>query len=371
MTLRLFIALFLSLAFDVGVVYLSLFRSKPAIGVARLAFTATILGLSFIFKSIVGMPAHSLFLLVSLAYADVIVLAPIVGAVLIAMRKRRTVTSGAIVVAWLSFTLPLFAYWASFVEPLSLVKEEHTIAIAKEHAPSQPLKIAVLADIQCEHVTDHEREAIAMAMSFAPDLILLPGDLSQFSAQLIDERAPQWRELLAPLDAPHGVYFVLGNCDRLEPTQKLLAGTKVQLLVNRSIEFEHGGRHVTLGGVDLSFESIAAREEIHSLESNRERDDLRILLAHRPDVIYALDSPSRVDLVVAGHTHGGQVVLPFVGALITLSSVPNEVARGGYHELDGRRVYVSRGVGCERGVAPRVRFNCRPEVSCLTLRAAN
>jgi predicted MPP superfamily phosphohydrolase len=157
------------------------------------------------------MPAHSIFLLVSLASADSIVLAPALGIALIALRKRREVTSGALTIAWFTPTRPAFAFWASHLEPLSAVKDEHRIAIAKEHAPSQPSKIAVLAEIQCEHVTDHEREAIAM--SFAPDLILLPGDLSQFSAQLIDERAPQWRELLAPLDAQHGVYFVLGNCD--------------------------------------------------------------------------------------------------------------------------------------------------------------
>lgn len=67
-------------------------------------------------------------------------------------------------------------------------------------------------------------------------------------------------------------------------------------------------------------------------------------------------------------THGGQVQIPLFGAPLTLSSVARDVGSGGLHELEGRRIYVSRGVGCERGAAPRIRFLCPPEVSLLTLR---
>jgi len=96
-------------------------------------------------------------------------------------------------------------------------------------------------------------------------------------------------------------------------------------------------------------------------------DDLRLLVAHYPDQIEHLSANSRVDLLVAGHTHGGQVQIPFLGPPITLTSVPREVAAGGYHVMNGRAIYVSRGIGCERGLAPRLRFNCAPEVSLLTL----
>jgi predicted MPP superfamily phosphohydrolase len=198
-------------------------------------------------------------------------------------------------------------------------------------------------------------------------LILLPGDLAQIGVHEVQETAPQFCALLAPLHAPLGAYFVLGNVDRAESAKQLLAGTDVQLLVDRTVELHHGDRTITLGGIELLFPSLAARATIRELEERPGERDVRILLAHYPDVIDVLNAPSRIDLVVAGHTHGGQVVLPFVGAPITLSAVSNEIARGGYHEVDGKRIYVSRGVGCERGWAPRVRFNCPPEVSCLTL----
>ena len=96
--------------------------------------------------------------------------------------------------------------------------------------------------------------------------------------------------------------------------------------------------------------------------------DLRLLLAHYPDTLLELARDSRVDLLVAGHTHGGQVQLPGLGPPITLSGVPRHMAAGGLSELDGRRVYISRGVGCERGWAPRLRL-LYMSMLCHTLHA--
>ena len=124
---------------------------------------------------------------------------------------------------------------------------------------------------------------------------------------------------------------------------------------------------MSLCGVDLAFASPAAQSALAQIESAPDPTDVRIVFAHRPDVLYALHRDTRVDLVVAGHTHGGQVQIPFYGPPITLSSVPRLVGAGGLHDVDGRRVYVSRGIGWEHGHAPRVRFLCPPEVSVLHL----
>jgi predicted MPP superfamily phosphohydrolase len=72
--------------------------------------------------------------------------------------------------------------------------------------------------------------------------------------------------------------------------------------------------------------------------------------------------------MLSGHTHGGQVALPWIGPIFTNSPLPNRIGAGGLHERAGTRLYVSRGVGMEAGFAPPIRFLCRPEISLLILR---
>jgi uncharacterized protein len=93
---------------------------------------------------------------------------------------------------------------------------------------------------------------------------------------------------------------------------------------------------------------------------------VRILLTHRPDAAFHLPEGG-VELVVSGHTHGGQVQLPWIGPPITMSNVPRDVAAGGLHTLDGQEIYVSGGVGLERATAPQVRLNARPSIGIVTL----
>jgi predicted MPP superfamily phosphohydrolase len=98
------------------------------------------------------------------------------------------------------------------------------------------------------------------------------------------------------------------------------------------------------------------------------RADLRVVFGHSPDFVRALAGWAPVDLALAGHTHGGQVVLPGFGPLVTLSRLPRRYA-GGLNDYAGIPLHVSRGVGLERGSAPPIRFLCPPEVSLLRLRS--
>ena len=75
----------------------------------------------------------------------------------------------------------------------------------------------------------------------------------------------------------------------------------------------------------------------------------------------------RVDLTVAGHTHGGQIALPFLGPPVTLSDLPRSVGAGGLHEVDGNPIYVSTGIGLERGSAPQVRFLTQPSFGIIDI----
>jgi predicted MPP superfamily phosphohydrolase len=126
-------------------------------------------------------------------------------------------------------------------------------------------------------------------------------------------------------------------------------------------------RVITIGGATLYHPDgrpDALRDELEARPGDR---DIRILLTHRPDAVLNLPSPSRTDLVVAGHTHGGQVALPFFGPVMTLTEVPRDVAAGGLFDLGGRHILVGRGVGRERFQAPPVRLGVPPNIPIVRL----
>jgi predicted MPP superfamily phosphohydrolase len=145
----------------------------------------------------------------------------------------------------------------------------------------------------------------------------------------------------------------------------MIDGTAIRLLVNEIVRTRVGDRAITIGGVELDYAAADARRIIDRLEGEPGDADVRILVSQLPDSVLALRPSSRVDLVVAGHTHGGQVQLPLFGPPITLSQVQRSVAAGGLHRHEGNSIYVSRGVGMERHYAPRIRFLCPPEISVL------
>jgi predicted MPP superfamily phosphohydrolase len=128
-----------------------------------------------------------------------------------------------------------------------------------------------------------------------------------------------------------------------------------------------GDRRLVLGGHARDYGTDAAEATRGSLVDASGGDAITVLLAHRPDTVLNLPPSSGVDLTVAGHTHGGQVVVPGFGPLITMSQVPRAVAEGGLHEIDGNRIYVSPGVGMERRQAPQVRLFSPPTIAVLTL----
>jgi hypothetical protein len=359
-----------SSALDVA---LAVWMLRPSGGKVTLPRCAAVAAASVLFAAVklpfAALVTTSLFFAISLAYVDLVVVAPLAASIVLARAGGAGVTRAAKLLLWsMALVPPLVGVYASFIEPFRLVEERVEVVLPAERAPAEPLRIAVLADIQSRTVDEHLREAVRRALAFEPHLIVLPGDLIQ---EYPDENylrvVDEFRALLAPLAAPLGVYFALGNTDAPHLVGRVFEGTNVQLLENQSVELEFGGRRVLVGGAGFRPFAPRTREFVERFDQ-REGDELRILVAHYPDVALELDDTPALDLVIAGHTHGGQVQLPFFGAPLTLSGVPRAVGSGGLHELDGRRIYVSRGVGCERGAAPRLRFLCPPEVSLLTLR---
>lgn len=296
-------------------------------------------------------------------WLDLVVVVPLAALLLglLTWRSGGVLVRLAVVLGLL--LAPVGAY-ASFVEPNRLVVERADVPVPAARDGDRPVRVGVLADIQFRRVGAHERDAVRRLMAERPDVILLPGDYQQGSA-VFEQELPRMRELFAQLHAPGGVYAVQGDAESVAEARRIFSGTAVRLLVNETARTRVGDRRLTIGGNDNHDRGRAARALSDALEQRPGERDVRILLTHHPDPVLRLAPDTRIDLVVAGHTHGGQIQLPLIGPLRTASRVGREIGGGGLHELDGRRIYVSRGVGVERGQAPKLRFRAPPEISIL------
>lgn len=351
-------------------------RDSVEIGLRHVLSAVLITGLIFVIKlTPLTLLGFNLFGVINLIYVDLVILPPaaaitLLGASYLPLREGRrvTVSKSARIFAIGAFVSLLIGVYASWIEPFRLQLETARVPLAPARQGKTTIRIGVIADLQTSRITDYERSAFDRLMALRPDLILMPGDLFQGSERDLEANRADLIALLSRLSAPGGVYFVPGDVDQGHyGLEEILQEAGIRLLVNEAIRLKLGDRQVTIGGVELDVGTGQARETVHQLETASEVDDIRILVAHRPDVALGLKRRSRIDLTVAGHTHGGQIVVPGFGPPMTLSKVPRPVAAGGLHSLLENRLYVSRGVGCERGQAPRIRFLCPPEISLLQL----
>ena len=262
--------------------------------------------------------------------------------------------------------------WEGFVRgPGALGVTRHRIASTRIDAP---LRIVVLADLQTDSPGDFEREALELAMAERPDLVLLPGDYVQTSRDRYAETLSALRGLFddVGLDAPLAVYAVEGNVDRDEWPELFAGRSGTRFRHSATVEVGEAGE---IGGVRITGLSFSDSFNAHLVvpRSGLERgpadraeasqvvasDAFHVVFGHGPD--FALGAVE-ADLLVAGHTHGGQVRVPGFGPPMTLSKVPRAWAAGLTQLPSGAALLVSRGIGMERGGAPRVRFLCPPEV---------
>jgi predicted MPP superfamily phosphohydrolase len=203
-------------------------------------------------------------------------------------------------------------------------------------------------------------------MALSPDLILLTGDyVHPRFGKTRDAVTADLRRMIIEerIVARLGVYAVRGNVDRDWPA--VFQGTQVACLADQNVRIRlDGGRSLSLVGLDLKSSFGATPGRTRALVATTPESDLRIVIGHAPDYAAILAGWVRVDLALAGHTHGGQIALPFIGPLVTFSELPRRFGSG-LNDYKGVPLHVTRGVGIERGHAPQVRFLCRPEVCLL------
>ncbi len=264
-------------------------------------------------------------------------------------RKRRIVLAAAV------FCLIGLVY-SNAVEPYWIEVTHHVFYVPQGVALSAPLKIAHLTDLHTSGLGRREQRVLAILEEERPDLIVITGDTIAKGASY-----KETRELLSRLRAPLGVYLVRGNWENWIPPgneRSHYALTGVHLLVN---EGAAPRADLWLAGTDDSPTGFA---HITPALAGAPQNALRIAMFHSP--LYFEKVASQVHLALAGHSHGGQVRIPFLPALWLPRGVGPYVE--GWFEREGSRMYVSRGVGTS--ILP-FRFACRPEVAIIELRNQN
>lgn len=240
------------------------------------------------------------------------------------------------------------AFYAGCLEPRWIEVTHHQVP-----APvSTPLKIAVLADLHTSGLGGVEARVLEMIERESPDLILLPGDL-------VHNRGDREgvSQVLRQLKAPQGVFYVVGNWEhwRLGRPRAFSRAGEAQLLLNEAKEVVP---EVWLIGLD---DALSGTPSLTKAIAKVPESAFRIGMFHSP--AFFDHSSKRFDLAISGHTHGGQVRLPGIGALWLPPA--SGAYEAGWYARGKSKMYVSRGIGMS--ILP-FRFLCRPELTIIELR---
>jgi predicted MPP superfamily phosphohydrolase len=259
--------------------------------------------------------------------------------------------------------------YAYHVEPTWLEVNRIPLAVRGLPATFHGLKIAHLTDFHFgSHIpTGYLEEALERTQAEKPDLIALTGDFIDRGPEHVGKAAKLFRHLKAPL----GVYAVLGNHDfsvhtargvrrhpELHRTVADALGTEgIRVLRNHAVRFDRDGGGLVLAGVD---DLWSLESDPHAALADQCPDTPRVVLAHNPQSV-ELFGEHRADLVLSGHTHGGQIDWPGLGRILLGKKAKRWAA--GLYPHNGGHVYVNKGVG----FGWRFRFGVRPEVAVFAL----
>lgn len=286
------------------------------------------------------------------------------------MRKKRGCLS-RLIRKLVRFCVVLLLLCYPFIEPYLLRVEQKTLAFSELPQGFHGLRVAFLSDIHYGPFFSADRldALVSRVNALRPDLVLLGGDYANDS-----DGAVAFFQMRPAFSARLGVYAVPGNHDRVMPesNRDLLEGAMsaagIVPLFNRTVPLTlSSGETIYLSGID---DYGNGHPDAAQAARSVRRDDFLIFLTHNPDAIPSFQeipaqdgSTDWADLILCGHTHGGQVTLFGQKALFSVTSY-GERYRTGWKEENGAQILISNGVGTS--VVP-MRFFAPPQIHLLTL----
>jgi predicted MPP superfamily phosphohydrolase len=253
--------------------------------------------------------------------------------------------------------------YAREVEPYMLQLEQVDLPLLPPVSGLDGTKIVCLSDFHLHPYTqiDLIEDCVRQVNRLGADIVCLLGDYVFDRADAIIELAP----VLAQIQARYGRWSILGNHD-LWTDAHLVASTLeengIPVLANEHVKLDLPGGTILLAGLE---DGWSGNPDLGMALPEDTEGTTVILMMHEPDFADRYHSDGRIDLQLSGHTHGGQVRLPGIGAPF----LPRHGQKydQGLYELGSMWLYTTRGIGV---IGPPLRFNCRPEITLLTLRNA-
>ncbi len=245
--------------------------------------------------------------------------------------------------------------------------EVSRVSIALPHLPGamDGMRIAHLSDLHLKQCTSEAQieHAVEECNALKPDAIALTGDFMSFSTRHMGLLA----ELLSPLEAPHGIFAILGNHDFMsgpEEVEKRLKERRFTVLRNETRQIHTDGGVLHVAGADSRY---AGAPDVRRTFAGWKQGQPLVTLMHEPDVVDEFAAAGVEGLQLSGHTHGGQI------RIMNLQPMSMRLPRwgqkyvAGHYRVGSMQVYVNRGVG---SVGVPLRLCCPPEVTEVTLRSA-
>jgi predicted MPP superfamily phosphohydrolase len=255
--------------------------------------------------------------------------------------------------------------YASFLEPgwLDIVRLE--VPLRKLPEAFADFTIAQISDLHFGRFIkpSHMEPVIDAVLALCADAIVITGDL----VSRVDHGEPDMVvQTLSRLQAPEGVYAVLGNHDWNENGPVVIQSLRragITVLGNEHLTWHRGGASLYLAGID---DVCRGKHDLGKSLRGIPTDAAVVTLVHEPDYADIVGADPRVILQLSGHSHGGQVCLPFYGALVCPRWGRKYMA--GLYQIRDLTLYTNRGIGM---IGLPFRFACRPEITLFTLTPAN
>lgn len=274
---------------------------------------------------------------------------------------RRDVLRGIVAAPLLAVSAT--AAYARLIEPFNYWVSETDIFIRDLPQAFEGFRITQLTDIHHSRILEinEVRRVVSIAQQTRPDMFVLTGDYSTSYRRYIEPCA----EALSGLSAPEGVWAVLGNHDHYtdpELTTRALQRQRIAVLNNAHTTVQRGADAIQLSGIDdWTWAATDFTRAFSGLKTNAPT----ILLSHQPAVL-DFEQTKDVALILSGHTHGGQLNFPWLGAPASLFTTDLRYARGLFRRGE-TQLYVSTGTGV---IGLPLRLGVRPEIAVLKLRRA-